>query len=389
MQKHPPFSIPSAYVPQYEKIREQDPERVDNYVKHTVLGDPVLDPVLEAIIPGLQPQDLHRFVQAGIEENGTILRQAPQEMRNFFANLDEPEWLDFSEFRPGIRAFHVNIDYILVAFIAGVLVEGFSTMIAKSFYITGRVGATSRRLKQNNRQLLESFYPSALERGGDGWKVNVRLRFVHARIRQLLGSSEYWNREDWGCPLSAAHLGFALSVFSQRLLEYSTLLGAQYTTEEKVSFLKVWRYVGYVMGIPETILYTDSEEARKLYKIGYMCEPPPTQDSIDVANTFIQMVPKIADFPEKDWPKYTRLAYRLSRSLIGDKLANRLGYPRGTAVGTLFLYRLKRRLYHLMHGQQFIRSDNFSQLLRISVYEESGLSYKLPTAPHQAESEDW
>ena len=389
MLEHRPQSIPSAYVPQYEKVRDKDPERVDNYIRHTTLGDPVLDPVLEAVTPTLPPKDLHRFVQAGIEEETEVLRQAPQELRDFFANLDEPEWLDFSEFRPGIHTFHINIDYILVAFISGVLVEGFSTMIAKSFHITGRVGATSRRLQQNNRQLLESFYPQAMKRGNDGWKINVRLRFVHARIRQLLGPSEDWNREAWGCPLSAAHLGFALSVFSQRLLEYSALLGAEYSDEEKDSFLKVWRYVGYVMGIPESILYTDSEEARRLYRVGYMCEPPPTQDSIDVANTFIQMVPKIADFPKKDWPKYTRLAYRLSRSLIGDKLANQLGYPFGSAFGTRFLYRLKRRLYHLLHGQQFIRSDNFSQLLRISVYEESGLSYKLPTAPHQSESEDW
>ena len=37
-------------------------------------------------------------------------------------------------------------DQMLMAFVAGVLVEGFSTLIAKSFNMTGRVAHTKRRL---------------------------------------------------------------------------------------------------------------------------------------------------------------------------------------------------------------------------------------------------
>ncbi len=51
---------------------------------------------------------------------------------------------------------------MLVAFVTGVLVEGFSTLIAKSFNTTGRVAATPRRLMQNNRQLMEIFLPGSL-----------------------------------------------------------------------------------------------------------------------------------------------------------------------------------------------------------------------------------
>ena len=74
-----------------------------------------------------------------------MLRTAPQPLRDFFNNLEDPAWLDYEAFRPGIRAFHANVDLMLVAFVTGVLVEGFSTMIAKSFNITGRVASTKRR----------------------------------------------------------------------------------------------------------------------------------------------------------------------------------------------------------------------------------------------------
>ncbi|WP_425153260.1 hypothetical protein [Candidatus Palauibacter sp.] len=67
----------------------------------------------------------------------------------------------------------------------------------------------------------------------------------------MLNKSEEWDHDAWGTPVSATHLGFAISVFSQRLVEYSLLLGAQFDEEEQRSVLQVWRYAGYVMGIPK------------------------------------------------------------------------------------------------------------------------------------------
>ncbi|MCY3989495.1 MAG: DUF2236 domain-containing protein, partial [Gammaproteobacteria bacterium] len=64
---------------------------------------------------------------------------------------------------------------------AGTLVEGFATTISKSFFMTGRVMERGvRRLRQNNRHQVEIFYPEGLRRENDGWKLSVRIRFVHA-----------------------------------------------------------------------------------------------------------------------------------------------------------------------------------------------------------------
>ena len=45
-----------------------------------------------------------------------------------------------------MRTTHSVADLMLVAFVAGVLVEEISTLIAKSFDMTGRVAHTKRRL---------------------------------------------------------------------------------------------------------------------------------------------------------------------------------------------------------------------------------------------------
>ena len=381
---------PSAYSEGYAKTRLYDQAAADNYIRHTTIGDPVLDPIMEEL-SSLSPAVLHHFIWAGIEQQDEVLRKAPQSLRDFFESLDEPPpWLDYDAFRPGVRAFHANVDLMLVAFVTGVLVEGFSTLIAKSFSITGRVASTSRRLQQNNRHMMDIFFPRGLYRENDGWKLSTRIRFVHSRIRTLLDKSEDWNHEAWGRPVSAAHLGFAISVFSQRLLEYSRQVGADLDEEERESVLSVWRYAGYLMGIPETILYTTGAEAQEMYKIGYLCEPAPDADSIAVANGLIQAIPAVADVTDPvERQKLTDLAYRLSRALIGNKLAERFDFPKTPVIGTLFLYRMKQRLQRMLKGDQLVRSGNFTQLLQIAVYDDYGVTYEMPDHEKHSMSNPW
>ncbi len=381
--------VPSAYVEGQAKARLYDQAMADNYIKHTTIGDPMLDPVMEEL-SSFPPQELHRFIGAGIEGRDEVLCNAPQALRDFFESLEEPPWLDYEDFRPGIRAFHANVNLMLVAFVTGVLVEGFSTLIAKSFNITGRVASTKRRLQQNNRHMMDIFFPGGLQRNGDGWKLSTRIRFVHTRIRNLLAKSDDWDHETWGMPVSAAHLGFAISVFSKRLVEYSLRVGANLNKEEQESVVKVWRYAGYLMGIPETILYTTSQEAEEMYRIGYMCEPPPDADSIGVANMLINAIPTVADIEDPvEQKKLTDLAYRLSRALIGNRLADQFQFPKTSTLGTLWFYRMKQRLQRMLTDKQILRSDNFSQLLQISVYDDHGLSYKMPDHVHTSKSIKW
>ena len=381
---------PSAYQEGYVKARIREQAAADSYIKHTTMGDLVLDPIMEEL-SSLPPADLHRFIGAGIEQRDEILKDAPQILRDFFKTLDdEPPWLDREAFLPGVRAFHANVDLMLVAFVTGVLVEGFSTLIAKSFNMTGRVATTKRRLQQNNRHMMDIFFPGGLHRDGDGWKLSTRIRFVHARIRNLLAKSDDWNHEAWGTPVSAAHLGFAISVFSKRLLEYSLLVGASLNKKEQESVLAVWRYTGHLMGIPETILYTTGAEAERIYKIGYMCEPPPDGDSIAVANMLIRSIPMVADITDPvEQQELLNLAYRLSRALIGSKMANQFQFPKTPTLGALFAYRMKRRFQKFMKSEQSIRSENFTQLLQISVYDDKGLSYKMPDHVHTSQSNEW
>ena len=110
------------------------------------------------------------------------------------------------------------------------------------------------RLRQNNRHQVEISWPGGLQRYGDGWKLSVRIRFVHAQIRHLLSKSPEWDFKTYGTPISAAHMGYALACFSARTL------GAVYSREERESFCAAWRYAGHLLGVPDAMLFTDERD---------------------------------------------------------------------------------------------------------------------------------
>ncbi len=389
--------VPTDYRDGYERARAVDAELAERYVAHTLIGDPDADALMEALAP-LEPEQAHRFLQAGMDREAEGLRDAPPLVRSFFQALERPpEWVDPDAFAPGIRMFHRNSNLVLAGMLAGVLVEGFSTNIAKSFFITGRLRDQGvRRLQQNNRHMIELFFPGGMDRDGDGWKLSVRIRFVHAQVRRLLSESEDWDEEAWGAPLSAAHVGFALTAFSARLITHMRRLGATSRREERASFMQVWRYSGHLMGIPESILYRNEEEARRLFRIGLLCEPEPGVESTALANSLVNSAPLVAGVTAPDErSELATYVYHVSRALIGNEMADQLHYPPKprfvTSLGVLAWFRWKQR-YDALLQKLFPRhggAAGFTTLFDISNYDEEGIAYRLPTHVYAERSDQW
>ena len=389
--------VPSDYRQGYEKARVVAPDIADKYIAHTLIGDPLGEAMVEDLAD-FSPTESRRLIEAAMQQDGEEdLRNAPASLREFFRDAETPpDWLDYAAFVPSVRMFHRNSSLILAAFVAGVLIEGFTTNIAKSFFITGRVRDQGiRRLGQNNRHMMEIFLPNGLYRYGDGWKLSVRIRIVHAQVRRLLSNSEEWDAEAWGLPISAAHLGYAISAFSARLLKHMKNLGAKYNGEEYASFMAVWRYSGHLMGIPESILFHDADEALELYDIGHICEPDCPIESIVMANALVNSAPLIAGMTDPDGRrKLAQYVYRVSRGLIGKEAADSLQYPPPSSFGVLWWFKIQQR-YSEIHSRLLPgrRQDNnharFTGLLETSLFDEEGIRYTLPDHIYAEESTNW
>lgn len=372
------------------------PAVADSYIAHMMVGDPEGDALMEEIADVDQRQTSDWVRLAMNDPYDRALRAAPSSFVEFVRGMDPPpDWVDLDAFGPGCRAFHRNGKLILAAFLLS-SIEGFTTNISRSFNLTGRVRDEGvRRLGQNNRFITEVFLPGGLQRYGDGWKLSVRLRFVHAQVRRLLSNSEEWDTGAWGIPLSQAHMGHALTTFSVRMLEFLKALGGVYGDEEYHSFVAAWRYAGHLMGTPETILFRDAAEAEQLFKIAMMCEPLGTDDSIILTNGAINSAPLVAGVTEPSERRaLARYIYSVTRALIGNEMSTAMRFPAGTSRMVLPLFRARERYYRarnriLPKYSRVHAFTNFTTLLENSTFDDAGISYRWPDHAHAEVSSKW
>ena len=392
------MKLPTDYDhPGAARARVLEPEMAENYLAHTLVGDPVADAAVEALAQ-LDRRQSSRLIAAFVNSDGPdAWPDAPAAVRALFVDATTPpDWLDLPALAPGVRMFHRNTKLVLASMVAAVLVEGFASNISQSFFITGRLRDQGvRRLQQNNRHMVEIFFPDGMESYGDGWKLSVRIRLVHAHVRRLLANSDDWDAEAWGVPLSAAHVGYAATAFSARLLAHIRSLGAKFSPEEAASFMATWRYSGHLMGIPDSILYRDEAEALRLFAIGGMCEPEPDDASIALANALVNSAPLVVGIDDPtERRNLAKYVYKVSRSMIGHDLADKLRYPKQSSFGVLRWFRIQARweLFLKRCLPKYQRRNNFTSfttLLSGSRYDDEGITYRMPDHVYAERSNNW
>ena len=391
------MQIPSSYQSGYKEALLTDPDLAKTYIQHTLIGDPDADALINAI-SDVDYEQQGEIIRAGMNRDEKRLRDAPQAVRGFFEKVGTPPvWFDPQSVYPGCRGFQAYSDLFLTSFVVDIIVQGFTTLISQSFFTTGRLTDKGvRRLKQNIRHLLEIMLPGGLERHGEGWKLSVRLRLVHARVRQHLLASEEWDYETHGMPISAANIALASCNFSGMLLRSATRIGARLNDEERDSFMQIWRYTAHLMGVPEALMFSNETEACEIYRVGYACEPPPGLEAIAMANSVIASAPYVIGIEDKkERDNLSGFGYRLSRSLIGDELADQLMFPksRTSGPGALVYLRLRRRIQDILDVLLWWRPDhrtqNFMALLDVSMLDEDRISYRLPDKLHADEASKW
>lgn len=391
------MNIPSKFVAGYEAARAVNPVLADDYVRHTTIGDPLADRVVEDLAATHAPHEVPPIIAAALQYPSQLPGDLPDSLGKFVSQVAViPDWYDPELAQAATRGFIRNAKIIPAALAGAAIVEGFSTLISKSFRIRGRITQNGvRRLRQNLLHLADQFLPGAMEPGGDGWRLTLRIRLVHAQSRMLLKTSREWDTAAYGTPISAAHVMLAATTFSARVLQHSRRLGAEFNDIEREGYVHVWRYTAWLMGVPKALLFASYEAAVRRFEIGMLCEPRPDDDAIIMANSIINSAPLllgVKDLTERR--KNAAVIYQVCRELIGDELADQFLFPssrRLPLVPWLWLkHRLRRRaLNWFPHFLKIDWGHDYMELLDISNVGDFEQSYSLPTAVHDEESRPW
>ena len=389
--------IPSCYIDGYERIRQVDPVLAEQYVRHTTIGEPEGDAVVAELAQTAGPAHAHSLIAAALDNRDELPEGTSDALRNLIDHARAlPDWFDRELAREATRGFLRNSEMVLGALVGGAIIEGFSTLISKSFRIRSRIMTNGvRRLKQNLLQLLEQYLPGGIEPGGDGWKLSLRIRLVHAQARRLIATSDEWDQSTYGVPLSAAHMLLGAAAFSGRLLQHVSNLGGDFSDREREGYVHVWRYTGRLMGIPDEIMFRDYASSVRWFELGALCEPPPDEDAIIMANSIVNSAPIVLGFTEPRARRaMAKYMYQVSREMVGDRLADELRFPAGRMKRELPLLRLRNYgdsiLRRLVPPLAAYRSrSRFRSMLEVSNLGEYEHSYHLPTTVFEEDSREW
>lgn len=389
------MKIPLSFRACHAEARAFDPVLADAYLEHTWTGDPPADAAMESLT-GIDQATRHQLITAGMERDEAGLAEAPDPLRDFFREMDRPPPFPFDQEKAlvGSRAFYEYSDMFFVGMVLDSLITGLSENLAKAFHITGRTAGNLRRVKQNTRHLVEITLPGGLDREGDGWKLTVRIRLIHAQMRYLLQRSGEWDAGVDGVPLNMAHMALAATGFSAINLQSVRKLGVRLTDEENAGFMHIWHYVQWLLGVPDALRFTTEKKALRIRAISRRCEMPPGPRATEVAHGYVNTVPELLGIsqPAKR-RKLLNDLFRVSRALIGNERADQLGYPRQFTFGALGMVRLQRQLQivraKVLPKSKALAYENFAGMMQRSVYDDVGINYRMPTTVSDKTSSPW
>lgn len=231
-------------------------------------GDPQADALVERFceLPGGAGWKLF---ECALEHGIDSADGAPPELRALLERASGlPAWLDLDLVDAGATSFwRVGLPALAPSLIYGSLAFGYQYGdLSRPLAATGRLERmATRRLGETARWVLAVTTPGAMAPGGEGWRSSLRVRLVHALVRRHLLDSGEWDVEAWGVPISASAMmataigGFA--IVPQRAL---TDVGAGATAADRESRTALWRWAGYVMGVPPGLLPANWREAERL-----------------------------------------------------------------------------------------------------------------------------
>jgi hypothetical protein len=295
------------------------------------LGDPLADAWMVAS-QGMDRGAAHAMVTQATRHGISSMENAPPELRALFEQLESvPLWVDPRYLEIGCRAFRRTGPLM------GLVLSGFSLMggyrssaVVKTLMMTGKLKQTAgKRLVDTGRFVLAVTEPGGVAIGKPGYESAIHVRLLHAMIRNKLRSSPDWRTEEWGLPINQADMLGTNLLFSLGYLIGCRELGMKFSAEEAQGVVHLWRYVGYLLGIDESLIpATEREAARAMYMVG-ASQPPADADSISLAQALHEVPMQRATSEREKRLAQIEMGFRagVSRMLLGNDVANDLKLP--------------------------------------------------------------
>ena len=285
----------------------------------------VEDPLADAFIADIG-HDLStgwRLLELALARGIDAVSDAPDSLKALFRSLDDvPLWVDFQRVdQAGGLLFRTGpLGGIVLG--ARSLVYGYAAPAGnKPLMLSGRLTHDSTgRLAETSRFVYEVCKPGGLSRFGEGFKITVRVRLMHSRVRWLIHQGDDWQAAQWGLPINQHDMLATSLLFSQVWLDGVRRFGFAISRQEAEDWLHLWRWCSVVMGVDAQLLPTTEPEAQRVAELIRVTQQAPDAHSQALVQSLISAA-------HQDSPQFSKMAWGFMRGLIEPDLADGLGAP--------------------------------------------------------------
>ncbi|MCL3819215.1 oxygenase MpaB family protein [Aeromicrobium wangtongii] len=210
-----------------------------------------------------------QFGQA-LEHGIDTVHDAPPALADFFAHVDAvPDWVDMDLVNRGALAYRrfgrSAADVLLqLSLIGGYRFGGPTDLLVMTGGLSGDM--TMRRLGETQKWGIAISEHDAMRRDGEGWRLTVHVRLMHAMVNHRFESEDHWDTAHWGLPINQTDQAATLGLFNGALLLGVRALGVRVTREDSAAVMHLWKYVGWLMGVDEDWL---AETEREQHRFNY------------------------------------------------------------------------------------------------------------------------
>jgi hypothetical protein len=232
-------------------------------------------------------REIEQYIRKGVSETDDV----PESVKKLFLQTQKiPDWLDYDLIKNGAElCMRSNLDS-LISLRDYCLIGGYDYA-----YLNKPLIATEALKKGAVKRLSETldFWVNvtrydALEIHKKGYEFAIKTRLIHSYARLSLKKHyKSWDTDNWGEPINswdmmATYIGFSL-VFMHSLHK----LGNTFSEQEEKGLFHLWKYVGYLLGIPENLLPDDKKQATQYFYLWTSIQPPADKDSVLLAHSLL------------------------------------------------------------------------------------------------------
>lgn len=315
-----------------QRGRERFGARAERMAAFFSESDPLADAAILAM--GALPRAAQEaMVSRAIAQGVTRVPDAPDALVALFTQLQHvPFWVDPARCDRGGHVFFRCGPFGGIALGFGSLARAYCSAGGNKPLIFTRalLEDTPRRVANTGKFVCAVSGPGGLRVHGPGYAAVVRVRLMHARVRQSLLLDARFRQADWGLPINQADMAMTTLLFSHGFAVFVRALGIPVSAEEEADLIHLWRYAGYLLGVREELLCASVDEAQAMTALVELIDDGPDEDSRRLLRPMLSREPFELVIQTRPLAHALHRQYVAAcRTLIGDAFADRVGLPRG------------------------------------------------------------